>query len=122
MLRYRAHSIIAYTCRYCSSYPCGVGEERIETAITAIVEIDVDAAVESEHKVADCVGALDGEGVAVKGGEEPGVFCSNELAGFIVGPELFIISHLSPPIRIRTYLVFVICMQIYARLLACFPL
>jgi len=98
MLWYRTHSVVAYACRYCSSYPGRVGKEGIETAITAIIEINVDPAVEGEDEVADCIGALDGEGVAVKGEEEPGVFCSNEIAGFLVGPEL----------------VFIIPMQIYA--------
>ena len=97
MLRYRAHSVIAYACRDCSSYPSAIGKEGIETAITAIVQIDVYPTVEGEDEVADCVGALDGVGVAVKGTEEPGVFCSNEVAGFVVSPELFFISHLSLP-------------------------
>jgi hypothetical protein len=95
MLRYRAHSVVAYARRDRSSYPCRVGKEGIKTAITAIVEIDVDPTVENEDEVADCVGALYGEGVAVKGGKEPGVFCSNEFAGLFIGPELFFISHLS---------------------------
>jgi hypothetical protein len=95
MLRYRAHSVVAYARRDCSSYPCRVGKEGIETAITAIVEIDVDPAVENEDEVADCVGTLDREGIAVKCGEEPGVFCSNEFAGLFIGPELFFVSHLS---------------------------
>jgi hypothetical protein len=95
MLRYRAHSVVAYARRDCSSYPCRVGKEGIKTAIAAIVEIDIDPAVKDENEVSDCVGALNGERVTVKGGEEPGVFCSNEFAGFFVRPELFFISHLS---------------------------
>lgn len=41
-----------------------------------------------EDEIADGVGALDREGIGIKGCEEPGVFCSDELARFIVGPEL----------------------------------
>jgi hypothetical protein len=32
---------------------------------------------------------LDGVAVAVESGEEPGVFCADEFAGELVGPELF---------------------------------
>jgi hypothetical protein len=95
MLWYRAHGVVAYACRNCSSYPCRVRKEGIETAITAIIEIDVDPAVENKDEVADGVGTLDREGIAVECGEEPGVFCSNEFAGLFIGPELFSISHLS---------------------------
>jgi hypothetical protein len=86
MLRYRAHSVVAYARRDCSSYPCRVGKEGIKTTIAAIVKIDIDPTVEDEDKVADCIRALDREGVAIKGGEEPGVFCSNKFAGFFVRP------------------------------------
>ncbi len=80
MLGHGTHCVVADSCRYSTTYPCWVGEERVQAPVAAIVQIDVDATVVGEHEVADCVGALDGEGVAVEGGEEPWVFCADELA------------------------------------------
>jgi hypothetical protein len=66
---------------YCAADPGWVGEQRVETAVAAVIKIDVDPAIEGEHEVSDGVGALDGEAVAVEGREEPGVFCADEFAG-----------------------------------------
>lgn len=89
MLRHRAHGVVTYACWNGTPYPCWVREQRVEAPVAAIVEIDVYAAVEGEHEVPDGVSALDGEAVAIEGGEEPGVLCADELAGEVVGPELF---------------------------------
>lgn len=66
----------------------GVLEERVEWAVAAYVEVEVDAAVVVQHEVADGVGALDVVLVAVEGGEEPGVFVGDERARGLVCPEL----------------------------------
>ena len=86
MLRHGSHGVVADACWDGTANPCWVGEQRVEAAIAAVVQVDVDPAVEGEHEVSDCVGALDGEAVAVEGGEEPGVFCADEFAGEVVGP------------------------------------
>ena len=88
MLGHGAHGVVADACWYCAADPGRVGEKRVEAAIAAIVEVNVDTAVKCEHEVANGVCALDREAVAVEGGEKPGVFCTDELAGFIVRPEL----------------------------------
>jgi hypothetical protein len=41
-----------------------------------------------EDEVADGICALDREGIVVKGVDEPGVFCCDELSGTLVCPEL----------------------------------
>ena len=89
MLGHGAHGVVADSCRDGATHPCWVGEKRVQTSVAAVVEVDVDSAVEGEHEVPDCVGALDGVAVAVESGEEPGVFCADEFAGELVGPELF---------------------------------
>ena len=74
MLRHGAHCIVAYAGGDCTAHPCWVREKGIEPSVAAIVEIDVDAAVEGEYEVTDCVGAFDGEGILVECLEEPRVF------------------------------------------------
>ncbi len=86
MLWHGPHCIITNSCRHSTAYPRWVGEERVETAVAAIVEIDVYSTVIGEHEIADGVCALDWKGVAVEGGEEPGVFCADEVARFFVCP------------------------------------
>ena len=99
MLGHGAHRVVADACRYGATHPGWVGEKRVQTPVAAVVEVDVDSAVEGEHEVPDCVGALDGVAVAVEGGEEPGVFCADEFAGELVGPELF---YVSPILKLQT--------------------
>ena len=99
VLGHGAHRVVADACRHGATHPCWVGEKRVQTSVAAVVEIDVDSAVEGEHEVPDCVGALDGVAVAVEGGEEPGVFCADEFAGELVGPELF---YVSPILKFQT--------------------
>ena len=99
MLRDCAHSIVTYACWDGTTYPCWIGEKGVETSVAAVVEVDVDAAVEGEHEVADGIRALDREGVVVEGVEEPGVFCLDEVAGFLVCPELLAVSP-CPPLSI----------------------
>lgn len=52
------------------------------------VHVEVDAAKLVEDKVANGIGALDGEGVVDPGVDEPGVFFGEEFFGALVGPEL----------------------------------
>jgi hypothetical protein len=90
VLGHGAHRVVADAGGHGAAHPGWVREQRVQTSIAAVVEVDVDPAVEGEHEVPDCIGALDGEAVAVEGGEEPGVFCTDEFAGEVVGPELFL--------------------------------
>jgi len=87
----RAHNIVADSSRDCSTDPSWVAKERVETTVTAIVEIDVDSAVEMENEVADRVSALNGIKVRVEGYEEPGVFYCDKGSGHLVGPELVLV-------------------------------
>lgn len=52
------------------------------------VHVEVDAAIVVQDKVADGVGALDGEGIAVPVLDKPGVFGRDEVASRLVGPQL----------------------------------
>lgn len=88
MLRDGTHSVVADSCGEGAACPGWVAEEWVESPVAAVVEVDVDAAVVGEDEVADGIGALDGEVVAVEVGEGPGVFGCYEVAGFCVGPEL----------------------------------
>lgn len=67
VLRHRTHGVVADTRGNCAAQPGWVAQERIKTSVAAIVQVDVDAAVEVKDKVSNCIGALNGEGVAVKG-------------------------------------------------------
>ncbi len=88
MLRHGAHGIVGNSCGCSVPDPGWVGKEGVEAAVAAIIEVEICAAIEGENKVTDCVGALDRKGIVVKSVQEPGVFCFNKLAGFLVGPEL----------------------------------
>ena len=63
MLRNGAHGVVADSCGYCTAHPGWIAEERIETTIAAIVEVNVDAAIKNEDEVSDRIGTLDIEGV-----------------------------------------------------------
>lgn len=69
----RAHSIIGDTSRKSPTDPGRVGEQRVETAVASIVEVDINTSKVVQDKVTDGVGALDGVRVAVEGLEEPWV-------------------------------------------------
>lgn len=86
--RDRAHGVVGNARRFGAAHPGWVGEEGVEAAVAAVVEVDVGAAVVGEDEVADRVGALDRVLVGFEGGEEPGVFGGYQSAGFVVGPEL----------------------------------
>ena len=88
MLGDRAHGIIADASGDREADPGGVTEERIKSTVAAIIQVHIGTAVVGEDEVADGVGALDREGVIVKGLDEPWVFCGNEFARFRVCPEL----------------------------------
>lgn len=83
-----AHGVVADARGDGEAQPGGVAQERVKTAVAAIVKVNVDAAVVGEHEVADGIGALDGERVVVEGLEEPGVLGGDEGAGLFIGPEL----------------------------------
>ena len=80
VLRHRAHGIVADARRHREADPGWVAEEGVEPAVAAIVQVHVGAAIVGEDEVADGVGALDWEGVVVKGLDEPWVLCGNEFA------------------------------------------
>ena len=87
MLGGGAHDVVADAGGDGTAEPGRVGEQGVEAALAAVVEVDVDAAVEVQDEVADGVGALDVVRVAVERREEPGVFLGDEGAGLDVGPE-----------------------------------
>lgn len=89
MLGNGSHGIVAYPSRNGTSYPGWVGEEGVEPAVTAIVEIDIYASIVGEYKVADRVCALDVEGVFIVGIEKPDIFFLYERASLFIRPELF---------------------------------
>ena len=65
----------------------GEGEQRVDWALAANVNVHVDTTIMVEDEVADGVGTLDGVLVRVKGIEEPGVLGRDELARAGVCPE-----------------------------------
>lgn len=96
-----AHGVIGDAGWDCAVHPGRVGEERVETAVAAlvlelvfvwadrdlgkgwvayVVEIDVDAAEVGEDKVADCVCSLYVVVVGVEGVDEPGIFSGYEIS------------------------------------------
>lgn len=82
-----AHCVVGDSCRSGPAHPRWVREKRVEAAIAAIVQVDVDSAIVCKYEIADCVGALNGEFVIVKGFEKPWVLVLDELARFGVGPH-----------------------------------
>ena len=71
------------------------------TSSTYIVQINVNATKVVQHKVSNCIGALDGIRVAIKRVEEPRILVGDEFAGLLVGPELV----LSAPFTIYWFVV-----------------
>lgn len=59
---------------------------------TYIVQINVNASKVVQHKVSNRIGALNGIWVAVERLEEPRVLVGDELAGLLIGPELFLLA------------------------------
>ena len=123
---YSAHRIVGNSCGYGTAYPGWVREKGIKTAIAAVIEIDIYSAIEGQNEITDCVGPLNGEGILVESFEEPGVFCFDEFAGFIVRPELYTISCSLSLSRLMlhsniTYSIIVVSVQIDARLLTSLP-
>ena len=53
MVRHSAHGIVADSCGDGTAHPGWVGEEGVQAAVAAIIEINVDSAVEREYEVAD---------------------------------------------------------------------
>ena len=68
--------------------PCREGEERVQAALAAVVEVEIHAAEVEEGEVADGVGALDRVGVGGVGREEGRVGGGDEGEGGLVGPEV----------------------------------
>ena len=58
----------------------------VRCRMTYIIQVDVDTTVVGEDKVSNCICALDGVGVVVKGGEEPRVFGCYQFSRLGVGP------------------------------------
>lgn len=90
MVFHRAHGVIADSGGNREAHPGWVGEEGVEGAFAAIVQVDVDSAVVVEDEIADCVGALNRKWVGVEGVKKPGVVFCYEGAGFFVGPKLLL--------------------------------
>lgn len=79
-MRDGAHGVVGDAGWVGAAYPGGVGEERVEAAVAAIVEVYVYTTKVVENEVSNCVCALDGLRVVVEGGEEPWIFGCYELA------------------------------------------
>lgn len=73
MARDCAHGIVGNTRWQSATNPGRVGEKRVEAAVAAVVQINVNSAKVVQHEVSDRIGALDGVRVAVEGLEEPWV-------------------------------------------------
>lgn len=86
MLRDRTHGVVRNARRRSATYPSWVGEKGVETAIAAIVEVDISSPIIRQHKVADGVGALDGVFIVVKGVQKPRILLGDKIAGFLVRP------------------------------------
>lgn len=78
--RDRAHCIVGDTGRQSAAHPGGVREQRVQTTIAAIIQVEINTTIVGEDKVTDRVGTLNGIFVVVKRFEEPGVLGSDELA------------------------------------------
>lgn len=62
-----AHGIVGDAGGVGTTDPGWVGEKRVEAAVAAIVEVDVNTAIMREYKVTDSVCSLDRLGVIVEG-------------------------------------------------------
>jgi hypothetical protein len=65
----------------------GVDEQRVERTYAPNIEVEIDATVVVENKVADGVCSLDGVRVVIEGVEEPRIVLGNEVARLFVCPE-----------------------------------
>ena len=83
-----AHGVVGDAGWNCAAQPGWVLEHDIEAAVAAVVEVEVDAAVVMQDKIADRVGALDIVWVGVEGLEEFRVELCDLGARVFVGPEL----------------------------------
>lgn len=80
------HCVVGNSGGYGAAHPGRVGEERVETSVTAVVEVNIDSAVVGEDEIADGVCALNWIGVVIEGLDEPGIFFQYESARFFVCP------------------------------------
>ena len=87
MSRRSAHSVIRYPCWVGCVHPCRELQERVHPSLTAVVEIEVHAAVVREDEVPDCVDALDIVRVVEECVEKPGVFFLDEREVVFICPE-----------------------------------
>lgn len=88
MLRHGTHGVVGDSCRGCAADPGMVREQRVESAIAAIVEVYIHATEMSKHEVSDRVGSLDRMSIFVEGIKKPWIFRGNELARLCVRPQL----------------------------------
>ena len=106
VLRDRAHHIVADTRWHRATQEGVVRQQGVEAAFTAVVEVDVDAAIVREHEIADTVGTLNRVWVGFECRCEPGVFFFYECQRGGVCPED----------------VFVVAVEVHTGLLGCLPL
>ena len=66
----------------------GVGEERVEWAETADVQVEIDTSIMVQNEITNSVGTLNSVGVTVEGIQEPVVMFSDEFTGTCICPEL----------------------------------
>ena len=88
MLRYGPHCVVADTSWDCSAEPGWIAQQRVESAVAAIVQINVDSTVECQYEITNSVCSLNGERVVVKGFQEPRIFRRDEFSRFSIRPQL----------------------------------
>src|SRR5258707_1338547 len=86
MFFFRKHEIIRDANRYGARKNDGKDEEGIQTTQATNVEVDVDAAIMIEDKVANGIRPLDRIWVRIKRVKEPTVVLCNEFTGTSVSP------------------------------------
>lgn len=75
-----AHGIIGDAGGNSDANPSWIGEERIEAPLTAVVQVDIDAAVVRQYEVSYGVSALYRIRIGVEIWEKPGVLFSYEFS------------------------------------------
>lgn len=99
-----AHSVIGDAGGDSFAQPGVVGEKRVKTPLTAIIQINVDSAVMRENEVTDGIGAHDGIRIVVVRLEKPGIFGGNKVTRFRVCPELVLIIRMKINTRLLSLL------------------
>ena len=87
MLWDSAHSVIGNSCWYGTAQPRIEREQGVEPSFTAVIQVNVNAAVVYKDKVTYRICALDVVWVLLERLEKPRIFCLYKVVRFCVGPE-----------------------------------